>query len=57
MELIFLRPSTSRVLGDRKNHYVKFCVKNPNIGVSSCVWEAERRSVYLGLVSQERDLK
>lgn len=32
-----LRPSTSRDLGDRKNHYVKFCVKGPNIDVSSCV--------------------
>ena len=30
MELVFL----SRVLSDRKNHYVTFSLKGPNIGVS-----------------------
>lgn len=43
MKLVFLRPGTSRVLGDKKNYYVKFYVKCSNMEVSGLMCLSDRK--------------
>ena len=47
MELVFLRPGTSRVLGNKKNYYVKFYVKcsNTEVGGLTCLSGRKKVSV------------
>lgn len=45
MELVFLRQGTSRVLGDKKNYYVKFYVKCSNMEVSGLTCLSGRKKV------------